>query len=140
MALDIKNNFLPDSVISKYAPLVCLHPEEKYFPCSTDWLLRHSTFHYTQNGQPQQTFIIKDEELLHVQNSANVTDMHLMIHENAFQGQRTATETGDVPMYAVVRKVVDIATDSFLFWEVTYLFLYAFNKEGGWRSSACAPS
>eukprot|EP00201_Polytomella_parva_P010792 CAMPEP_0175071768 /NCGR_PEP_ID=MMETSP0052_2-20121109/19447_1 /TAXON_ID=51329 ORGANISM="Polytomella parva, Strain SAG 63-3" /NCGR_SAMPLE_ID=MMETSP0052_2 /ASSEMBLY_ACC=CAM_ASM_000194 /LENGTH=97 /DNA_ID=CAMNT_0016339017 /DNA_START=181 /DNA_END=470 /DNA_ORIENTATION=+ len=38
---------LPDWVIARCAPVLYLHPKEKYFPVSVEWYLSHATVDYT---------------------------------------------------------------------------------------------
>ena len=39
-----------DGVIRRYAPLICLHPREKYFPCSVEWFLERAKLRRKSGG------------------------------------------------------------------------------------------
>ena len=39
-----------DGVIRRYAPLICLHPREKYFPCSVEWFLERAELRRKSGG------------------------------------------------------------------------------------------
>ncbi len=45
--------FLPRQIAERFAPVILFEEGEQYFPVPVELMIRYSTLHYTQNGQPR---------------------------------------------------------------------------------------
>lgn len=113
-----------NTLIDKWSPIVYLHPEEKYFPCSVDWLNANSVL-IDHNTQPP-TIIqpVSNTALYNVSSKYNFErrvsgDIVQSFTSELYPGQIPINQ---VPIYALVRSLNDKLY-------ITYVFFYAKNGE-----------
>ena len=110
--------FLPRRIAGRFAPVILFEQDEDYFPVPVELMLRHSTLHYTQNGQARTrlsgTYRLTD--LI----SHNGRDSYLDLADNAYKFP------GDRVVYARVAETYG-ANAGVL---VQYWFFYLYNATG----------
>ena len=110
------------SLINKYTPVIWVHPDEQYFPCSIDWLIQHSTL-VDFNDNTLLTPVTQ-RDLYNIAKKYGFGrradgDVVLSFNHQLYKGQ---TPLDSVPCYAISR----IRGDKLY---ITYIFLYAYNGE-----------
>jgi hypothetical protein len=108
------------TLIKKYSPIVYLNSNEKFFPCSIDWLLNKSTLidfnTNTKIKNPSQRDLYNISQKYNFENKID-GDIILSFEKESYNGQ---TSLSDVPIYALTK-----FKDNKLY--ITYIFLYAYN-------------
>lgn len=113
-----------ESLIQKYNPIVYFHPDEKYFPCSIEWLLRNSTlvdFNTTPETKiksPTNRDMFEISKKYGFKSFTN-GDQILSFGNELYNGQ---IPVRDVPCYVLIKRKNDKLY-------ITYIYLYAFNGE-----------
>jgi len=109
-----------DALIKKYSPVLYFHSNEKYFPCSIDWLLQYSTLvdfnTKTRISKPTQKDLY-DISKKYDFKRVGEGEVILSFNEDVFRGQQPLT---DVPCYVITRE-----QNNNIY--ITYIFLYPFN-------------
>ena len=108
------------ALINRFTPAVWIHPDEKYFPCSIDWLLSHSKL-----IDFNEKSVIAPVSQIDLYNTAKKYgfgrqadgDVVLSFSDDMYVGE---TPVSSVPCYALVRE-----TDTHIY--ITYIFLFAYN-------------
>jgi len=119
----IKINMLNDySLLKTWSPIVYLHSKEKYFPCSSDWLLKNSTLvDYTTNPitkiSPVNNKDLYDNAKLHEFKKNEDNTLILSFNEDLYPGE---IPISNVPCYGYISRFED---KIFL----RYVFLYPNN-------------
>lgn len=117
--------------VRDHCPKTTFHPQEHYFPCSIEHLLRNSTLkkraRHTQDLESVKVNPSADE-------LGNVADDHsdyfLEIAASQLRGCIPAERAIDAPIYAAL-----VETDG-AFVDVYYISLYAFQGSGTYRCCA----
>jgi len=115
----------------KYAPIMKLHPDERYFPCSYQFFLENSSLwlgdvQQFREGEVNEDVLL-DEKLLEQKRKemkaelAGPEDYTLICKESAFQGQKDALS--DSRVYASVRNTTLETDESAV--EILYIFMSA---------------
>jgi hypothetical protein len=103
-------------ISEQFSPILHLHPDEKFFPCSIEWFLSHSNLN-ENSGKRLKT--VPDVQIMDlVQN--NRSDVYLDIQENAFSGE-PYFQLNSVPVYVTV---FDHSENT---WRILYNTFYAYN-------------
>lgn len=118
MSDQIVQNF--NTLINKWSPIVYLHPEEKYFPCSIDWLNTNSVL-VDHNTQPPT--LINPTTNISLYNISGRYNFERRVGGDiiqSFTGQLYPGQIpiNQVPIYALVRTKNDKLY-------ITYVFFYA---------------
>lgn len=117
------SNLNIDDLIKKYSPIVYIHPDEKYYPCSIDWLLRYSTlidFNLNTRISPvTQKDLFDTAQRYDFQRRAD-GDVILSFDKEVFKGEHPLSS---VPCYAYSRIMQDGKI------QIQYIFLFAYNGE-----------
>jgi hypothetical protein len=114
-----------DDLLIKYSPILYFHPDEKYFPCSVDWLLQNSRLvNYINNVMVSNIYPVTQRILYNQALSDNFKkrsdgSLILSFTEELYRGE---TPLNKVPCYCIYRE-----TDNKIY--LTYIFLYAKNGE-----------
>ena len=105
---------LSQEVLDRYAPIVCFHPLERYFPCSLEWLLQHCCLRHTRTSlrilRPTQADLLTHWQAYHPEGSTP----YLEIAASGYGGQLASA-----PCYVTVQEWDRC-------YEITYLMLYAY--------------
>lgn len=122
MSNETVQNF--NTLINKWSPIVYLHPEEKYFPCSIDWLNANSVL-VDHNTQPPT--IINPTTNTSLYNISAKYNFERRVGGDIIQAFTSELYPGQipinqVPIYALVRTKNDKLY-------ITYVFVYAKNGE-----------
>lgn len=109
-------------LLKTWSPIVYLHSKEKYFPCSSDWLLKNSTLvDYTTNPitkiSPVNNKDLYDNAKLHEFKKNEDNTLILSFNKDLYPGE---IPISNVPCYGYVSRFED---KTFL----RYVFLYANN-------------
>ena len=116
---------LDSTILERYAPLVSFHPNERYFPCSVEWLLAHACLRHTRNSlciwQPTQADLLQHWRAYHSEGSTPYLDISCAGYGGNLK---------EAPLYVAVQEW------DYCF-EITYLMLYAFQgpQTACWRLS-----
>jgi hypothetical protein len=110
------------ALIKRFTPVIWIHPDEKYFPCSIEWLLQHSKlvdFNTNTTISP-----VTQRDLYTIAQTYGFGrradgDVVLSWSEDMYKGQ---TPLSSVPCYALVRE-----TNDYIY--ISYIFLFAYNGE-----------
>lgn len=118
----IKMSLSPDQLLNKYVPIVYHHPDEKYFPCSIDWLIQNSRLDDFVRGTTISPPTHLD--LFNQAKSDNFAkrsdgDLVLSFDSQVFKGEHPMR---NVPCYALYRE-----KNNKIY--LTYIFVYAKNGE-----------
>jgi hypothetical protein len=101
---------------ARFAPLVSFHVNEKYFPCSIDWLLEHAELRKTDDSfriqNPTQADLAE----------FSAPEYYLDVHARGFPGEPLVDNQVAAPMYVAAQEWDDCI-------EITYVMLYAY--QGG---------
>jgi hypothetical protein len=115
-----------ESLIKKYNPIIYFHPEEKYFPCSIDWLLKNSTLvdfntiPETKIKSPTNRDMYETSKKYNFKSFTN-GDQILSFGNELYNGE---IPVRDVPCYVLIKKRP--ATDRIY---IMYIYLYPYNGE-----------
>jgi hypothetical protein len=121
-----------ENLIQKWSPILYFHPDEKYFPCSINWLLSHSKLvEYTENkSENTKTYSENVFDKLTNMDLYNLSKTHNF--KNKFNGDIILSTTNElnsgeiplknVPCYALLRR-----KNSNIY--ITFIFLYAYNGD-----------
>ncbi|KAL3155815.1 hypothetical protein ABBQ32_012827 [Trebouxia sp. C0010 RCD-2024] len=120
-------------VIAQYTPVLYLHEEERYLPCSVDWYIKRSQLWLeepVEHGAPRRTLLLDSGQvdagkLLEVQQHHPHHQLRLEIEPLARPGM-PQSELDEVPLYVVVKEVLnkEACVEAV---EINYLTFYAFN-------------
>jgi hypothetical protein len=109
-----------EALINKFSPVLYFHSNEKYFPCSIDWLLKYSTLidfnTNTRIYNPTQQDLY-DISKKYDFKRVGEGEVVLSFGEEVYRGQQPLT---DVPCYVLYREL-----NNKLY--ITYIFVYPFN-------------
>jgi hypothetical protein len=109
-----------ESLVSKFSPIIYLHPEELFYPVDIDWLLKYSTLKdFNDNTiikSPKQRDLYDIAKKYNFQ-ARKDGDVVLNFSQDSYKGQ---TPVSDVPVYALVREMNDKVY-------ITYIILFAYN-------------
>jgi hypothetical protein len=109
-----------EELIKKYSPILYFHSNEKYFPCSIDWLLNYSVLvdfnSKTRINKPTQKDLYDNAKKYNFQRVGE-GEVILSYGEEVFRGQQPLT---DVPCYVISRE-----KNNKIY--ITYIFLYPYN-------------
>ena len=109
-----------EQLIKKYSPIVYINSEEKYLPCSIDWMLKYSTLvdfnTNTKVKSPSQKDLYDIAKKYDFQRRGD-GDVVLSFETDVYKGQ---TPLSDVPVYAFSRETEDKIY-------ITYMILLAYN-------------
>lgn len=116
-----------NDLIKKYSPILYFHPDEKYFPCSVDWLLQNSklvNYNNTNNELNSIIYPVSQKMLYNQSLSDNFKkradgSLILSFTEELYRGE---TPLNNVPCYSIYRE-----ENNKIY--LTYIFLYAKNGE-----------
>jgi len=109
-----------ESLVSKFTPIIYLHPEEKYYPVDINWILKYSTLKDFNDNTTIKSPTQRD--LYNIAQKYNFAprkdgDIVLSFSQDAYKGQ---TPVSEVPIYALVREKNDKVY-------ITYILLFAYN-------------
>jgi hypothetical protein len=113
---------IPD-LINKYSPVIYLHPDEKYFPCSIDWMIKHSTLiDFNTNSKKSP---VTQKDLYDIAQKYNFErradgDVVLSFDKELYKGEQPLSS---VPCYAFSRTMQDGKI------QIQYIFLFTYNGE-----------
>lgn len=109
-----------EALVSKFTPIIYLHPEEKYYPVDINWLLKNSTLKDFNDSatikSPTQRDLYNVAQKYNFQTRKD-GDVVLGFEPSTYRGQ---TPVSDVPIYALVREKNDKVY-------ITYVILFAYN-------------
>jgi hypothetical protein len=110
-------------LINRYTPVIWLHKDEKYFPCSVDWLLEHSKLIDFNRGfdiapPVTQLDLYNIAKQYNFQRAAD-GEVVLSFTPDLYKGQVPLSK---VPCYALVRETADAIY-------ISYIFVFAYNGE-----------
>lgn len=109
-----------EALVSKFTPIIYLHPEEKHYPVDINWLLRNSTLKdFNDNTvikSPTQRDLYNIAQKYNFQTRKD-GDVVLGFEPSTYRGQ---TPVSDVPIYALYREKNDKIY-------ITYIILSAYN-------------
>lgn len=109
-----------EALVSKFTPLIYLHPEEKHYPVDINWLLRNSTLKdfndNTTIKSPTQRDLYNIAQKYNFQ-PRKEGDVVLGFEPSTYRGQ---SPVSDVPIYALVREKNDKIY-------ITYIILFSYN-------------
>ena len=116
-------------IAARFAPVLHFEQDEDYFPVPVELMIRHSTLHYTQNGQPRTrlsgTYRLSD--LI----SHNGRDSYLDLADNTYKSP------GERVVYARVAETYGANAGVLVQYWFFYLYnatgLGAANHEGDWE-------
>jgi hypothetical protein len=100
-------------LIKKYAPVVFLHTDEKYYPCKVEDYLFNSSLWADDVKIVNEGYVTEDI----LPKQRNNIKYRLDIDENFWGGDR---KTSDVPFYAYFKEKEDR-------YQILYVFFYAYN-------------
>lgn len=100
----------------KYKPIVYLHPRENYYPCTIEWYLNKCSLWQNKNCIKSINTITTEN----IPNGSYTTNMDLHVEKEAREGY-SPSQVNNVPFYTHVSKNSDGD------WQITYIFLYAYN-------------
>ena len=112
----------PEQLLDKFSPVMYLHPDEKYFPCSIDWLLQNSRLLDFTRGtdiSPVTHQALYDQAVQDNFAKRSDGDLVLSFDSQVYKGEHPMK---NVPCYALYR-----VKNSKIY--LTYIFLYAKNGE-----------
>lgn len=120
-------------VIAQYTPVLHLHEDERYLPCSVEWYFERSQLWLEEpvdNEPPKRTLLldrgkVNASQLLEVQQHHPQRQLHLEIEPLARSGMQQG-ELDEVPLYVVVKEVLNKQAHVEAV-EINYLTFYAFN-------------
>jgi hypothetical protein len=109
-------------LVKKFTPVLWLHSDEKYFPCSIEWMLANSTLKDFNTNTVISPVTHRD--LFNIAQKYDFkrrADGDVVLHypPDTFRGESPLSR---VPCYALVREQGD-------FLYVTYLFIFIYNGE-----------
>lgn len=122
--LIINNQLISLETLARFSPIVFFHPEEKYFPCSIESILRNSTLIDEDN----EIILEKpsEEDLLHhSQDNSRLSINPLIFQGDAlreFWQENKQHKAIEAPMYVSVQ-----VPDDFSYIDIHYIFLFAYN-------------
>lgn len=108
-------------IVDKWTPIVYFHSEEKYFPCSIEWILQHSTlvdYNDDTKKSPVTNRDLYENAKKYNFQGHNDGDVILSFDKSIYMGQSLS----DAPCYAIFR-----TKDNKNY--ITYIFLFAYNGE-----------
>ena len=111
-------------LIEKYNPVIYFHPDEKYFPCSSEWLMKNSTL-IDYNQEPPKVYsdvtnqVMFDVSKLYNFQRKGDGELILSFDSSLYKGE---IPIRNVPIYALFREDGDKIF-------ITYIVLYAYNGE-----------
>jgi hypothetical protein len=109
-----------ESLVTKFSPIIYLHPEEMFYPVDINWLLKYSTLKdFNDNTvikSPTQRDLYNIAQKYNFQ-ARKDGDVVLSFSLDSYKGQ---TPVSDVPIYALVREMNDKVY-------ITYIILFAYN-------------
>jgi hypothetical protein len=109
-----------ESLVTKFSPIIYLHPQELFYPVDIDWLLKYSTLKdfndKTTIKSPKQRDLYNIAKKYNFQ-ARKDGDVVLGFPEEINKGQ---TPVNDVPIYALVREMNNKVY-------ITYIILFAYN-------------
>jgi hypothetical protein len=103
-------------VVKQYAPVLRFHPNEKYFPCSIEFLLQNG---WLRDNNNKDWNIVNPAQTDLQQYCAE--NYYVQINPSQYPGMCT-NNVVSAPLYYAVQEFTDII-------EITYIFLYAY--QGG---------
>lgn len=109
-----------DNLVTKFTPIIYLHPEEKYYPVDVDWLLKNSELvDFNDNTRKQSP---SQRDLYNIAEKYNFGprkdgDVVLGFNPHIYRGQ---SPLSDVPIYALVREMNDKIY-------INYIIVFAYN-------------
>lgn len=109
----------------KFAPIVSFHEHERFFPCSIDWLLPHTTLLSKTDPSLRIERPSQSDLASHPQRES-----YLDIHRDAYHGQPLHNGRVVAPMYVAAQEWNDCI-------EITYVMLYA--NQGGQTCRSLLP-
>ncbi|DBA67866.1 TPA: hypothetical protein ACH3X2_014210 [Trebouxia sp. C0005] len=120
-------------VIAQYTPVLHLHPDERYLPCSVDWYFKRSQLWREEpvaNETPRRTLLldkgqVNAAQLLEIQQHHPHHELRIEIEPLARHGMQRC-ELDEVPLYVVVKEVLNKEAHVEAV-EINYLTFYAFN-------------
>eukprot|EP01024_Parvocaulis_polyphysoides_P048831 TRINITY_DN467_c1_g1_i1.p1 TRINITY_DN467_c1_g1~~TRINITY_DN467_c1_g1_i1.p1 ORF type:complete len:437 (-),score=32.04 TRINITY_DN467_c1_g1_i1:393-1703(-) len=118
-----------ESLITKFAPVFHLHPDEKYLPCSVGWFLQRAKLIDTKT----QNVIVKNGLLtppyLHqITQQYQTSGIELRIQQEDRQGMHVSELNQNAPVYVHVKEVVNEYSHIEAI-EINYISFYAYNGE-----------
>ena len=118
-----------EQLIKKYSPIVYINSEEKYLPCSIDWMLKYSTL--VDFNTNTKTTSPSHRDLYNIAQKYNFErrgegDVVLSYDSDVFKGQ---TPLSDVPCYAFSRETEDkiYITYMYVYKYTIYILIHVYN-------------
>ncbi len=111
------------NLLNKYSPILYFHKDEKYYPCSIDWILKNSVL-VDHNTEPVTKIISPtNKDLYNIMNKYNSQipngTVNISFNKEIYRGE---SPIKNVPCYGIIRE-----KDNKKY--LTYIFLYAYNGE-----------
>ena len=112
------------ALINKYTPVLYFHPDEKYFPCSSEWLMKNSTLIDFNDSPPKTYDVVTNQVMYDISKKYNFQrkgdgELILSFDNSLYKGE---IPIRNVPIYTLFRE-----TPNKIF--ITYIILYAYNGE-----------
>lgn len=112
------------TIVDKWSPIVYLHSDEKYFPCSIDWINKNATLVDHNTTPPTYISPVTNDDLYSVSKKYNFErrvggDLILSIGKELYPGEQPIK---NVPIYALIR-----SQNSKIY--IIYTILFARNGE-----------
>ncbi len=109
-----------ESLAMQYSPIIYIHSEERYFPCSINWLLNYSTLidfnDNTRISKPTHKDIFEIAKKYNFERRGD-GDVVLSFPESVYKGQQPIS---DVPIYCIMKELNGKVY-------LTYFVVFAFN-------------
>jgi len=111
-------------LIKQYSPIIYFHPDEKYFPCSSEWLMKNSTLVDYNISPPKVYSDVTNQVMYDVSKLYNFQrkgdgELILSFDNSLYKGE---IPIKNVPIYTLFRE-----EGGKIF--ITYIVLYAYNGE-----------
>jgi len=131
-------------LIAKYAPVLYLHPDDKYMPCSAEYYMSHSELRVSSSSYfGDYIVLLKEGEVTsdtllacqhtHQQSGGNDGSLYLALNPSARCGMPPDHIDGSVPLYVHPKAVITTsengkdASGVAEALELTYITFYAYN-------------
>lgn len=121
-----------ENLIQKWSPILYFHQDEKYFPCSMNWLLNHSKLVEYKENITENTKTVSETIFNKLTNMDLYSLSQSYNFKNKFNGDIILSTTNElnsgeiplqnVPCYALLRRKNDNIY-------ITFIFLYAYNGD-----------
>lgn len=107
------------AILKRYQPIIYLHPDESYFPCTIDFYIENSQLIDPQKKNKVLVDFHKltQKKMVNEQNEIKYP-LNLDIDSNYIYGE--LKYTNDIPFYASFQETPDE-------WIIQYIFFYAYN-------------